>query len=101
MPFGIADEEESQTILTVQFAIGPVPMVLEIDAFADYGVSGDLDVGLQFPNVLDSQSLNKVSPIAKAGATQMPHASAGLSAFVGAGFDEAEVPQLRSESKVP
>jgi len=82
-----ADEEESQTILDAPFAIGPVPMVLEVDVFADYGVDGNLDISLDFPIGLDGNQLDTPQPVAKANVSVVPHASAGLSAFVGAGFD--------------
>jgi hypothetical protein len=92
------DKQESQTVLSVPFAIGPVPMLLEIDAFARYGIIGKFDVGLNFGTVLnldaapkdDPQDPNnppnpQPDPLAKVTAQVVPHAAAGLSAFVGAG----------------
>jgi hypothetical protein len=86
-PFGLPPQEESQTILNAAFAIGPVPMVLQVDVFAEYGVDGQLDLALDFPIGLSSNDLNTPKPVARAKASVMPHASAGLSAFVGAGFN--------------
>ncbi len=81
------DEEESQSILDVPFAIGPVPMVLEVDAFARYGIAGNFDLGLEFPDVLNLTPQATPSELARVAVSVMPHASAGLSAFVGAGTD--------------
>ena len=96
------EENESQTILNVPFAIGPIPMVLQIDVFAGYGISGDLDLALSFPfkqlaGLEDTSHMaNPNDPnntqgtdldIAHIEVDVMPYASAGLSAFVGAGVD--------------
>jgi hypothetical protein len=77
--------QESQTIMNVPFAIGPVPMVLEVDAFYSYGLAGYFEFALQFPfNPLDVE-IGKREEIAHVKAGVLPHAGAGLSAFVGAG----------------
>jgi hypothetical protein len=86
-PFGQPDQQESQTIISAAFAIGPVPMVLQIDVFAGYGVPGNLQVGLDFPISLDANALDNPMRVAGVEASVVPHADAGLSAFVGAGFD--------------
>ncbi|MBV9945357.1 MAG: hypothetical protein JOZ69_00740 [Myxococcales bacterium] len=87
IPFGQPDKEESQTILFAQFAIGPVPMVLEIDVFADYGVPGKLQVDFKFPISLGGNQLGQQNEVAGVKSEVVPHASAGLDAFVGAGFN--------------
>ena len=84
--FADTHADESQTIVNVPFAIGPVPMVLQIDAFAQYGISGDFDLNLNFQSNLDSQP-SPSQQLAHVKASVVPYASAGLSAFVGAGFD--------------
>jgi hypothetical protein len=93
------EEDESQTILDVPFAIGPVPMILQIDVFASYGINGQfkLDVSFPFSQIagLDDSSNTtnpgdpnaKPIPLAHVEADVLPFASAGLSAFVGAGVD--------------
>jgi hypothetical protein len=77
-------KEESQTIVNVPFAIGPIPMVLQVDVFAKYGIKGRFDLELNFPTNLDAAP-ESIVRIAHARVGVGPHASAGLSAFVGAG----------------
>jgi hypothetical protein len=89
---------ESQTILNVPFAIGPVPMVLQVDVFAAYGITGRYRLDLDFPLAkmagLDDQNTTEAGDgtavpiqLARMEAAVIPYASAGLSAFVGAGVD--------------
>ena len=95
-------ESESETILNVPFAIGPVPMVLQIDVFAAYGIAGNFQLKFTVPlNKLagldDTSNVANPSdpdhrqgtqiPLAHAEVDVLPYASAGLSAFVGAGVD--------------
>ncbi len=56
--FGPEPSEESQTIINAPFFIGPVPMVLQVDAYTQYGVAGALDVKLNALSVI----LNQVTP---------------------------------------
>jgi hypothetical protein len=91
--------QQSETIVSVPFVIGPVPMLLQIDAFARYGVTGGFNLALNFGSIFnldgkpqdnpDDPNQEKPVPrqIAKVTAGVLPHASAGLSAFVGAGTD--------------
>jgi hypothetical protein len=90
--------DESQTILNVPFAIGPVPMVLQIDVFATYGINGSFKPTFNIPlaqigGLDDSNAAppgdTTVTPasLARITVTVAPFASAGLSAFVGAGID--------------
>jgi hypothetical protein len=77
--------QESKTIINVPFAIGPVPMVLQVDAFYTYGIAGYFEYLVQFPfNPLDVQ-VGRKEKIAHVKAGVAPYAGAGLSAFVGAG----------------
>ena len=91
-------ENESQTILDVPFAIGPVPMILQIDVFANYGINGvfKLDVHFPFQQMAGLDDSNTTQPgdgsatpieIAHTEVDVIPYAAAGLSAFVGAGVD--------------
>jgi hypothetical protein len=79
--------EESQTIVNVPFLIGPVPMVLQIDIFAQYGVTGNFVLDLKYPLNLDSGPGGDPKQVAHVEADVVPFAGAGLDAFVGAGFD--------------
>jgi hypothetical protein len=87
LTFANLDNEESQTIVNVPFAIGPVPMVLQVDVFARYGIAGNFDLNLDFPLNLFSPANGEPFTIAHAGARVVPYAAAGLAAFVGVGFD--------------
>ena len=80
------DEQESRTILNVPFAIGPVPMVLQVDVFAGYGILGAFRLERDTTTELD-QTVDSDRRVAHATVGVEPYASAGLSAFVGAGFD--------------
>lgn len=94
-------EDESQTILDVPFAIGPVPMLLQVDVFAGFGIAGNFDLVFTAPlakiaglddtgntfNPNDPNTTQTLIPLAHAGVEVMPYAYAGLSAFIGAGFD--------------
>jgi hypothetical protein len=82
------NKEESITILDVTFPIGPIPLELQIDVFADYGINGNFGIELKFPDFkLDADpSSGAPSELAHVTANVMPYASAGLSAFVGVGF---------------
>ena len=76
---------ESTTIISVPFAIGPVPMLLQVDAFYAYGISGYFSYGIQFPFNPLKDKVGDDLPIANVKAGVMPHANAGLAVFVGAG----------------
>jgi hypothetical protein len=93
IPFIDITRQESQNILRVPFFIGPVPMTFEIDAVESYGVRGAFDVTLDLPTDLgpnrgnlDNTRAPIPQNIAHARAAVEPHASAGLSLFLGAGF---------------
>lgn len=78
---------ESTTMVKAQFMIGPVPVMLQLDAFYSYGVSGYFEAGLEFPFDLLTDVDDTPREIAHVRAGVMPFANAGLSAFVGAGRD--------------
>ena len=86
LQFADTHGDESQTVVNAPFAIGPIPMVLQIDVFASYGITGNFDLGLDFPVTLESP-VAEAQPVAHVKASVVPYAVAGLSAFVGAGFD--------------
>lgn len=78
--------EESQTVLNVPFFIGPIPMVLQVDVFARYGVGGGFELKFSLPTGLLAGD-DKQQNVIKLRASVVPYAGAGLSAFVGAGVD--------------
>lgn len=93
IPFVDFKRSESKTIVKAPFAIGPVPMLLEVGVVAAYGIHGAFDATLQFPASLISDVGNLSNPnspvtdkIAGVNATVEPWASAGLTLFVGANF---------------
>lgn len=77
--------QESETVLSVQFWIGPIPVLLEIDVFAKYGIGGGFDLIFKVPTGLVATGQGP-DTIAQVKATVAPYAAAGLSAFVGVGF---------------
>jgi Lectin C-type domain len=86
LQFANSPGDESTTVVNAPFVIGPIPMVLQIDVFATYGITGNFEVGLDLPQLLDAKPGSELQ-VAHARASVVPYASAGLSAFVGAGFD--------------
>ena len=78
---GVA-EEESVTLVALQFFIGPIPCLLEISAYADYGIAGGFGAMLK-PSSLIGGSGN----FAQVGAEVGPYANSGITLFVGAGFN--------------
>jgi Lectin C-type domain len=87
LTFGGDPNEESQTILNVPFLIGPVPMLLQIDVFAQYGVEGAFEPSLDMPFSPFTAPTTTSQQLAKVDARVAPFAAAGLDAFVGAGLD--------------
>jgi hypothetical protein len=85
---------EGWNILTANFMIGPIPMVMQIDAVTSYGARGALDIDVQFPTDLGSKHSSTSSSsgtfseeIAHVNLGVEPYAAAGLSFFAGVGFD--------------
>lgn len=89
VPFIDKSYQESRTILAANFAIGPVPMTLEIELNTSYGIGGQFSMELSAPIGLSAGKTPDGAepiPIARLRANVIPHASASLSAFVGAGY---------------
>lgn len=78
---GVA-EEESVTLVALQFFIGPIPCLLEISSYVDYGIAGGFGAKLD-PRRLIGGSGN----FAQVGAEVGPYANSGITLFVGAGFN--------------
>lgn len=80
--------KESQQVANFMFALGPVPMNLTVDVFYAYGIAGGLNFDFNPGNLLVAYRSSGVSqPLATASANVTPYAGAGVSLFVGAGFD--------------
>ncbi len=84
------EDKSRQTLFAAQFLIGPIPVVLEVEATADYGVdfSGTLDfnAGSVLRSIVTSTADNAVDSLLFAKVEGAPHAGAGLAAFAGVGF---------------
>ncbi len=77
---------ETQQIANMNFAIGPIPMNLTIEAFAQYGIAGELTASLT-PGDLVNVYNGSDATLASVDATVTPFAGAGVSLFLGVGFD--------------
>ncbi|HXK18098.1 MAG TPA: C-type lectin domain-containing protein, partial [Polyangiaceae bacterium] len=78
---------ETQQIANINFAIGPVPMNLTIEAFVQYGLAGNLGLTLAPGKLVDAYHEDGDGEIAKVDASITPFAGAGVTLFVGVGFD--------------
>jgi len=73
--------EETATLVSVFFFIGPIPCNLEVSSYMHYGIEGGLGANL-WPQAL----IDGTGDFARAGAVIMPYADAGVTLFVGVGF---------------
>jgi hypothetical protein len=90
MNFLNIDNNESITIINAPFVIGPIPMVFQVDVFTDYGIQGNFTIDLNFSKfglMTAPASQPSSQSLAQLTAQALPYASAGLSAYVGAGID--------------
>jgi hypothetical protein len=78
---------ETQQIANINFAIGPVPMNLTIDAFIEYGMAGAMTFTLAPSRLTTAYHQGTQEEIAYVDATVTPFAGAGVTMFVGVGFD--------------
>jgi len=81
------DGHEDQNLLNLPFTIGPIPMNLTVDAYLTYGIAGGFHFGLTPDAFLQTFKNRDPADLASARANAVPHASAGIEMFVGAGFD--------------
>jgi hypothetical protein len=72
-----------QSLVAVNFALGPIPMLLEMEGVLKYGITGDVSYDFS-PYALQADEQKHV--IAEVLAEAEPCASAGVGLFVGAGF---------------
>ncbi len=84
--FPSAGNKESQTIASVNFAIGPVPMNLSIDLFFEYGLGGSAGYNFDPNNAMQALKDTSRHTIAAAYADVGPYAEAGIDLFLGVGF---------------
>lgn len=77
-------KSEERRLFQAQFFIGPVPALLQVNGFLNYGIKGSVHLEAH-PGVIVNLS-NEKEPIAWFDAEAQPFASAGVSLFVGAGF---------------
>lgn len=75
-------DSESLTLIALQFFIGPIPCLLEVTSYADYGIVGGFGISLE-PQKLVSSPGRFVQVGAQAG----PYANSGITLFVGVGFN--------------
>jgi hypothetical protein len=94
LPIADFKRSETQTILNAPFFIGPLPMTIQISAVAGYGIYGGFSANLALPTDLMASRGNLSNPaspqpeqLARVSAQVEPWASAGLTLFVGAGFN--------------
>ena len=86
---GEVDEahRETQQIANINFAIGPIPMNLTIEAFVKYGMAGNLTFGLTPSGFLKAYDSESPESLATVDASLTPYAGAGVGMFLGVGFD--------------
>jgi len=84
---------QTKTLVKTPFAIGPVPMLLEIAVVSGYGLTGEFDLNVNFPTDivnplgdLSNASSPVTSQIAGVKTVVEPWASAGMTIYVGANF---------------
>ena len=80
-------QRETQQIANINFAIGPIPMNLSIEAFVQYGMGGALTLNLDPTQLVQSYKSTGDGVVAAVDASITPFAGAGITIFVGAGFD--------------
>jgi len=77
-------QRNQQTILQVTFPVGPVPCLLEVEAFVEYGLDGTLTFTISPSNTFNGPS--EAQSIINVDGVATPYVLAGTSLFVGVGF---------------
>jgi hypothetical protein len=83
VPIAQAVTRETQLILEAFFPLGPIPMLLEVEAFLEYGLEGGATFTMNPTSLL---ATGEVEELAFAQGHLSPYAIAGAAFFVGAGF---------------
>ncbi|MGH7438223.1 MAG: lectin-like protein, partial [Polyangiaceae bacterium] len=84
LPVNFVNNTEQQTLFSATFFIGPIPCLLQVQAVEGYGIQGDLNFNFNPGALLLSQAREQMADIT---GTVTPYANAGISLFVGVGFD--------------
>lgn len=84
IPLNLFNNSEEQTLFEATFFIGPIPCLLQVQSVENYGIQGDLNFSFNPGSLLLSQARENMADITGQAA---PYASAGISLFVGVGFD--------------
>jgi hypothetical protein len=85
IPIFESDHEESQTLFNTTFLVGPIPVTVSVEAVEHYGLGGDLNFTFN-PGALVLSSGAR-EEVAHAWGSAAPYANAGVSLFLGVGFD--------------
>ena len=83
IPLGPIGANETQTLFQAQFFIGPIPALLEVGAFINYGLSGALEFTASPGRIVAAGGGDLVTLTGSV----RPYAGSGVTLFVGAGFD--------------
>lgn len=85
--------QESQLIASLLFAVGPIPVTMEIEAMLSYGIGGQFRAEADMGGILKSitSPLDDRYEIGSVLATVAPGASAGIGLFVGVGYSIAGI----------
>jgi hypothetical protein len=84
IPVNFVNNTEQQTLFEATFLIGPIPCLLQVQAVEGYGLAGKLSFGFNPGALLLTQSREQMANIT---GSVGPYANAGVSLFVGVGFD--------------
>ena len=77
---------ETQTIFEAIFPIGPIPLVLEVEAFVEYGLRANLIFDISPLPMENGTPESDFLPLVNLTGEAGPYALAGVSLFVGVGF---------------
>jgi hypothetical protein len=79
-----APARESDTLVETTFPIGPIPLLLEVEGFVEYGLAGSLEFAI---HPIGPTPISAEQSFATVEGHLGPYALAGLTMFVGVGFD--------------
>jgi hypothetical protein len=80
------ERRHSSRVATIQFFVGPVPVLITVDVGVGYGITGDLVYELSPMNAL-GLTLDQPARLASVAGEIKPKASAVVMVFAGVGFD--------------
>jgi hypothetical protein len=92
IPLSLPTRTETTNLFTYDFMVGPVPVHIDVDTAASYGLEGSVDFGVTFPSSLNGSMGDlsnpdspKPSSLAHARVSVEPFAAAGLSLYAAVG----------------